>query len=161
MLKYCNLCSLNKKTLSTEEFDIWIKTHECNSNNTKSSRSLEAAGAIEIFNRCITKHNLICHEYDISSYKEVVDSKPYVDYSIISAKLECVEHVQKRLGTKLRTKVKEYKGTATSLSGADKPTEKTINLKQNYYGKAIRSNSNEPNAMKKAVGAILWQIRRQ
>ena len=54
-----------------------------------------------------------------------------------------MEHVQKQLGTRMRTKVKECKGTATALSGAGKLTEKTINSMQNYYGKAIRSNSNE------------------
>ena len=108
----------------------------------------------------ITKHNLINQEYlgdgDTSSYEELVDSKLYVDYSIITEKLECVRHAQKRLGTRRCTKVKEYKGTATPLSGAGKLTEKTINSLKNYYGKAIRSNSNELYAMKKAVGAFLW-----
>ena len=108
----------------------------------------------------ITKHNLINQEYlgdgDTSSYEELVDSKLYVDYSIITEKLECVRHAQKRLGTRRCTKVKEYKGTATPLSGAGKLTEKTINSLKNYYGKAIRSNSNELYAMKKAVGAVLW-----
>ena len=107
----------------------------------------------------ITKHNLINQEYlgdgDTSSYEELVDSKLYVDYSIITEKLECVRHAQKRLGIRRCTKVKEYKGTATPLSGADKLTEKTINSLKNYYGKVIRSNSNELYAMKKAVGAIL------
>ena len=102
MSKFCSLFSLNKKTLSTEEFNIWIKTHECNSNRTKSSGSVESAGTIEIFSRFITKHNLICQESlgdgDTFSYKEVVDWKPYVNYSIIPEKSECVRHVQKQLG---------------------------------------------------------------
>ena len=41
---------------------------------------MEAAGAIDIFNRSIDKNNLICHEYlgdgDTSSFKEVVDANP-------------------------------------------------------------------------------------
>ena len=93
-----------------------------------------------------TGPSLIYHEYlrdgDTSSYKEVVDSKPYVDYSIIPEKLECVGDAQQRLGIRPHTKVKAYKG-ATPLSGASKLTEETINSMQNYYGKAIRSNSNE------------------
>ena len=116
----------------------------------------------------ITKHNLINQEYlgdgDTSSYEELVDSKLYVDYSIITEKLECVRHAQKRLGTRRCTKVKEYKGTATPLSGAGKLTEKTINSLKNYYGKAIRSNSNELYAMKKAgwcSSLALRQIRQQ
>ena len=39
--------------------------------------------------------------------------------------------------------MKEYKGTATPLSGTGKLTGKTISSMQTYYGKAIRSNSNE------------------
>ena len=151
---------INKKTLSTEDFNIWVKAHEYNSNHTKSSGSMEANEAIKILNRCIIKHNLLYYEYlrdgYTSLYKEVVDSKLYVDYSTIPEKLECEGHAHKRLGTILRPKGKEYKGTATSLSGAGKLTEKTINSMQNYYGKAIRSNSNEIYEMKKVSGVILW-----
>lgn len=60
----------------SEEFNIWIKTLECNSNNTKSSGLMETAGATEVFNRSITKQNFIYNEYlgdgDNSSHKEVV-----------------------------------------------------------------------------------------
>lgn len=66
-----------------------------------------------------------------------------LDYSVMPEKLECMGHVQKRLGTRLCTKMKEYKGTATPLSGTGKLTGKTISSMQTYYGKAIRSNSNE------------------
>ena len=52
--------------------------------------------------------------------------------------------------------VKEYKGTATPLSGKRKLTEKIINSLQNFYGIAIRQNSGNLYEMKKAVGAILW-----
>ena len=41
---------------------------------------MEAAEAIEIFNRSITKHNLIYPDYLGDGDKNVVDSKPYVDY---------------------------------------------------------------------------------
>ena len=52
--------------------------------------------------------------------------------------------------------VKEYKGTATPLSGKGKCTEKVINSLQNFYGIAIIQNSDNLYEMKKAVGAILW-----
>ena len=61
-------------------YDLWKANHIYNINNTKSSRVMEAAGAIDIFNRSIDKNNLICHEYlgdgDTSSFKEVVDANP-------------------------------------------------------------------------------------
>lgn len=71
-------------------------------------------------------------------------------------KLECVGHVQKRLGTRLRILVKQHKGTLSSLSGKGKLTDKTINSVQKYYGMAICSNKNNLSAMEKATGAILW-----
>lgn len=66
---------------------------------------MEAAGAKEIFRRSVNKHNLIYNEYlgdgDTSSYAEVVDDERYKDFNILPIKLECVGHVQKRLGTRL------------------------------------------------------------
>jgi len=71
---------------------------------------------------------------------------------------------KKRLGTRLRNLLKQYKGTQKPLSGKGKLTEKVINSMQNYYGLAISQNSNNDNlnsdekryAIKKAVGAILY-----
>ena len=49
---------------------------------------------------------------DTSSFSEVVTSQPYKEHGdIIPVKLECVGHVQKRLGTRLRNLVKQHKGT--------------------------------------------------
>ena len=67
---------------------------------------MEAAGAIEMFRSSIEKkNNLIHHEYlgdgDTSSFKAVVDSKPYEKYNITPTKLECVGHLKKRFGTRL------------------------------------------------------------
>ena len=75
----------------------------------------------------------------------------------ILEKLECVGHVQERLGTRLRNKIKEYKGTMKHhYLERGKLTDKVINYMQDYYGIAIEINKDELYAMKKAVGAILW-----
>ena len=71
---------------------------------------------------------------DTSSFKEVVESNPYSEFGIAPEKIECVGHVQKRLETRLRNMVKEYKGTATPLPGKGKLTEKVINSLQNFSG---------------------------
>ena len=103
---------------------------------------MEAAGVIEMFQRSIEKNNLRHHKYlgdgGTSSFKAVVDSKLYEKYNITSTKLECVGHVQKRLGTRLQNKVQEYKGTSTPIGGRGQLNEKTINSMQNFYGLAIR-----------------------
>ena len=51
--------------------------------------------------------------------------------------------------------VKEYKGTATPLSGKGKLTERVINSLQNVYGIVIRQNSGNLYEMKNAIGAFL------
>ena len=121
---------------------------------------MEGAGAVEIFSRSIKNRSLIYHEYlgdgDTSSYKEVVESNPYEVFNIVPTKLECVGHVQKRLGTRLRNKVKELKGTMTPISGKGELTETIINSLQNFYGRAIRENTDQLYKMKKSIGAILW-----
>ena len=158
--KHCKQCEIWERRHGTPQYDAWKNDHVCSVNHTASSGAMEAAGAIKMFHRSITKNNLIYHEYlgdgDTSSFKAVVDAKPYQDYNVSPIKLECVGHVQKRLGTRLRNKVKEYKGTKTPIAGKGKLHEKAINSMQNYYGLAIRQNLGNIYAMKKAIGAILW-----
>ena len=59
---------------------------------------------IYIFSKSIEKYNLRYVHYigdgDTKSYKKVVGAKLYGDFT--PQKLECVGHLQKRLGTRLR-----------------------------------------------------------
>ena len=132
----------NKK--GSLEYDLWKIDHHCQINHEKSSGAMESSGAVDIFNRSIIKHNIIYKEYlgdgDTSSFNDVVRSEPYVKHSLTPIKLECVGHVQKRFGTRLRNLVKSYKGTKTPVSGKGQLTDKCINSMQNYYGMATRSN---------------------
>ena len=95
---------------------------------------------------------------DTSSFKEAVKSNSCSKFGIVLEKVECVGHVQRQLGTRLRNMVKEYKGKTTLLSGKGKLTEKVINYLQNFYGIAIRQNSGTLCKIKKAVCVILCQI---
>ena len=121
---------------------------------------MEGAGAIAIFTSSVQKHKLIYHNYigdgDTSSFKEVSTANPYTDYGINPCKLECIGHVQKRLGTHLHDLRKAHKNSSTPLSGRGKLTDKVINSLQNFYGIAIRENQGNLYQMKKAVGAILY-----
>ena len=121
---------------------------------------MESAGAVKIFNRSIEKNNLIYNEYlgdgDTSSFKDVIESDPYKDLNIKITKLECIGHVQKRMGTRLCKVVKTYKGTNTPLHGRGKLTKSVINSMQNFYSLAIRNNFENLYAMKKAVWAVLF-----
>ena len=93
---------------------------------------------------------------DAFSFKDVVESKPYQEYDITPVKLECIGHVQKRLGSRLCNLVKSHKGTSNPLHGRGKLTDSVINSMQNFYGLAIRNNLDNIYAMKKAVWAVLF-----
>ena len=160
MSKYCRLCQKWESKKGTAEYNEWKLQHICKKNHSKSSGAMEAAGAIAIFTSSIQKHNLIYQNYigdgDTSSFKEVSASNPDKDFGINPQKLECISHVQKRLGTRLRDLRKSYKNTSTPLSGKGKLTDKVINNLQNFYCIAIRDNQGKLYQMKKAVGAILY-----
>ena len=85
-------------------------------------------------------------------------SKPYGETFIIN-KLECVGHIQKRLGCRLRTLRQTYKGKKLSdvngISDKGRLTDRDINLHQNYFGMTARQNSDVP-SMKKAIGTVLF-----
>ncbi|GFY20202.1 uncharacterized protein TNCV_208341 [Trichonephila clavipes] len=59
-------------------------------------------------------------------------------------KLECIDHVMKRMGTRLRRLKAQLKGQILSdgkcLSGKNRLTEHEIDNLQSYYGSAIRRN---------------------
>ena len=79
--------------------------HNCNINHTTSSGSMETVGAREVYRRSVDEHKSMYSQYlggdDTPSFKEVVASNTYKEYGICIIKLECVSHVQKRLGTQL------------------------------------------------------------
>ena len=95
--------------------------------------------------------------------EEVMDIRPSAEsktFSLLSkqnpypvpiSKLECVGHVQKRLGTGLRKLKKEKK-----LGGRGCLTDNIIDAMQTYYGKAIRNNKGDVKGMQKATLAILY-----
>ena len=78
---------------------------------------MESDGALSFFSQSIEKYNVRYLSYigdgDTESYKKVVDSKPYGD-DPVPIKIECVGHVQKRLGTRLRRIRADYKGKKLS-----------------------------------------------
>ncbi|GFS86726.1 uncharacterized protein TNCV_2407371 [Trichonephila clavipes] len=97
---------------------------------------MEAVGALRIFERSLIKGDLQYTEYygdgDSKGFLEVKDI--YGENSV--TELECIEHIQKRVGSRLRKLKKNTKG----LDGKGKLTDKFIDKLQNCYGIAIRSN---------------------
>ena len=106
-------------------------------NHNGFAGSMESKGAINIFSNLIEKYNLRYVHYivdgDTKSYKKVVYAKFYGDFT--SQKLECVGHVQKRLGTRFRKLGNENKHEILCDGknlGKGRLTDKIINKMQNY-----------------------------
>ena len=128
---------------------------------------MEGVGALNIFQRSLESYGLIYKYYlgdgDSSSFNDVVASDPYAEHNIKPEKLECVGHIQKRIGTRLRKRRKEKVGDQ-KLTGKGKLTESVVNTIQNYFGLAIRQTAKNNKLddtqkvyqMKKNIRAVLF-----
>ena len=122
---------------------------------------METVGAVKIFSRSVTEKKLRYLTYigdgDTKSFLEVQRSDPYPGYEV--KKGECIGHVQKRVGSRLRGLKTKYQGKklkdGKALFGRGRLTEKAINKLQNYYGVAIRQNIDNIYGMKKSVAAVV------
>jgi len=137
MCKFCKVCSNIEKLKETNivEYETRKANHSCSINYRGSSSGMEVEGAVRIFERSLEKHDL--------RYTHITISK-----------LECIGHVQKRVGTRLRKLKKNNKG----LGGKGKLTDHIIDKLQNFYGIAIRQNVGDLQSMKKAVVATLFHV---
>lgn len=85
---------------------------------------------------------------DSKTFKAISDMKPYGNEFIVKKK-ECVGHVEKRMGSRLRNIKKEKK-----LGGKGKLTNVMIKKLTKYYGLAIRQNCDKSiKDMKNAIMA--------
>lgn len=158
LTKYCQKCA-NMKNCE-EKLNQHKDSGECKSNYIGVSGGMEASGAVTIFNRSLEKYGVRYDKYlgdgDSKGFKKVVESKPYGDMEI--EKLECIGHVQKRMGSQLRRLRKEYKGKKLEdgrlISGHGRLTEKEIDNIQTYYGMAIRRNTDSVKNMQQDIWAI-------
>lgn len=152
--KFCKACHDKKKVLSQEDFVIWEADHreQCSQTHTGSSGRMESDGIKEMFLRSISLYDVKYVNYvgdgDSKTYPEILAAHPY---DVPVNKLECVGHVQKRMGTRLR-KLKKEKG----LGGRNNLTDQRIDQLTAYFGKAIRSNSDSVREMYKAIWATYY-----
>ena len=153
MTRYCQGCvNINalKSNVSENEFMKYKAEHNCSITHLGSAPAMETKDTVEIFNRSKDKGLIYTGYYgdgDSKGYEKVKETYPGV--SVV--KYECIGHVQKRVGNRLRKLKKKVKG----LSGL---TDSVIDKLQNYYGMAIRSNVNDLESMKSAVAAVLFHV---
>ncbi|XP_076622851.1 uncharacterized protein LOC143342632 [Colletes latitarsis] len=113
---------------------------------------MEVDGVIEMFRQSESLYQLKYVNYigdgDSKTYKGLLDSQPYgPDVGIL--KKECIGHIQKRMGNRLRNIKKANKG----LGGKGKLTANLIDKLTTNYGLAIRRNCNSVIDMRNAIWA--------
>ena len=144
------------------------RKHEanCTANYEGVSAGMEVEGVVDMFKTSLAQYNIRYNQYlgdgDSSAFPSVLQEKPYGP-NFVPEKLECVGHVQKRMGTRLR-KLKAVKGReklkdGKTIGGRGRLTDAAINTIQNLYGVAIRRNvKKDLNQMKQAVWAEFFHI---
>lgn len=136
----------------------------CTANYKGSSGGMEVDGAVQIFQRSLDK-NIRYTRYlgdgDSKGFSAVEGLGIYGDQAI--TKLECVGHVQKRMGSRLRRLKQKSKGQklvdGRPLGGKARLTDAVIDKIQTYYGLAIRRNIKSLEKMREAVWAIYWHMQ--
>ena len=156
LCKFCKACVTNEKLKKTdpEKYEHFKASHACKSNYSGSAPNMEVTGARRTFTRSIEKNSLRYTEFygdgDSKSFSAVKTIYPNIEI----LKRECIGHVQKRIGTRLRALKKNIKG----IGGKGKLTNSIIDKLQNYYGISIRSNVGDLEKMKKAIHASLFHV---
>ena len=142
MSRYCQRCINNKNS-----------PHVCSINHEGSAPKMEQSGVVRIFERSIEKNELRYTEYygdgDTKSHSAVKDI--YKEIEVV--KKECIGHIQKRVGKRLRDLKKKEKGL-----GKQGLNDAMIDRLQNYYGMAVRGNVGNLQDMKTAIYAGLMHV---
>ena len=137
----CKQCELNEHLdKNSKEYQRWRADHiACKANFKGYTPAMEPEGVDRILKRSVELHNLGYTEYygdgDSKSFSKVKDVYQASGF-IFQKKKECIDHVQKRVGTALRKLKRENPG----LGGKGKLTNATIDKLQNYYGIVNHSN---------------------
>lgn len=160
---------LDVEVLSTfcktcDSADTEAKDHDCLRNHSGSSGQMETVGMVRIFQRSENCNGVRYTNYigdgDSSTYKNIVEFAPYGSGATID-KIECVGHVQKRMGAALRKLKANTKGKLAdgkTIGGKGRLTDKLIDKLTVFYGNAIRSNKNSVKDMRKAIWAVYCHI---
>ncbi|GBM54170.1 hypothetical protein AVEN_64518-1 [Araneus ventricosus] len=132
--------------------------------DTGYSGGMESESAIRMFQRSVSTRNVRYTKYlgdgDPKGFLKISESKVYEDELVVE-KLECIGHVQKRMGTRLRNLRNKLKSTKLSdgkkISGRGRLTDAQILLIQKYYGLAIRRNTSKSvDEMSKSIWTIYF-----
>ncbi|KAL8563508.1 hypothetical protein ACOMHN_066175 [Nucella lapillus] len=107
---FCQVCEIGPKP-DDEDYEDWRQKHQsqCQKNINCSAGAMEMEGALILFKRSVQLHGFRYTEMlgdgDAKTHSRLLQEDPYDGRPI--EKLECVNHVTKRMGTALRNLVKK------------------------------------------------------
>ncbi|GFV40936.1 uncharacterized protein TNCV_2665271 [Trichonephila clavipes] len=162
---YCKEgCEKWRGPKSGHSYQEWKLKHQphCVKNHIGSSSKMEVDGMKKIFQISVPQRNAKYIKYisdgDTKTFPELQRTAPY---SI--EKVECVGHIQKRMGARLRKLKTMNRGKklsdGKSISGKNRLTDKFIDTITTYYGNAIRQNNSSISDMRQAIWAIYCHYR--
>ena len=112
--KKCKGCEAHKNMdQASEKYLSWKLDHAlvCGTNHVGSSGKMEVDGVVSMYDRSVEKNGLryvsFIGDGDSSTFLTVSEAKPY-GQDVCIEKKECVGHVQKRLGSRLRKLKSSY-----------------------------------------------------
>ena len=127
--RYCQGCIHMEmyKTSDPDRYELWRETHKCSINHAGSAPAMEKESVKQIFSRSISDRKLRYTEYYGDRDSKGFASAKYTYHPIPVTKRECIDHIQKRVGNRLR------KQEVSGLGGAGKLTDSMGDRLQNYY----------------------------
>lgn len=157
---YCHACAKwQNKSKNSREYLEWKEDHDdedCTKNHEGSAGSMEVESVKKMFLRSEEVHGVKYGNYigdgDSKTFAAILKLNPYGDDHQV-LKSECIGHVQKRMGTRLRNIRKTKK-----LGGKGKLTESLVKKLSTYYGLAIRRHIDSVQDMKKAIMATYYHM---
>ncbi|GFU82331.1 uncharacterized protein TNCV_4148981 [Trichonephila clavipes] len=147
----------NNSNIAVAVDGTWHKRGYSSLNGVVCATSLSLSLSVENGKRSETSRKASYTQYlgdeDSKGFFTIKEAKVYGNTEV--KKLECVGHVQKRMGTRLRNILKTSKGIKLSdgknISGRGRLTLKEVDSIQHYYGLAIRKNLSSVEDMKRAI----------
>ncbi|KAG8236553.1 hypothetical protein J437_LFUL016858 [Ladona fulva] len=153
---YCQTCTYYKNDQNNINYLLHKDEGNCAVNHTGSSGKMEVDAVKEMFLRSEEFHGVRYSTYvgdeDTKTFKALLDVEPYGEQFKIQ-KSECVGHVKKLMGTRLRNVKKTAK-----IGSKGKLTDVLIKKLTNYYGLAIRRNCESVENMKKGILATYYHL---
>lgn len=133
---------------------------DCGKNHKGSSGSMEAEGAKAIVKKIFDDNHVKITKYlgdgDSRAFGRVKQQIGELDLDWTIEKLECANHIAKRIGARLREAVKKIKGLGGR--GGGKLTVAVINQIQRYYTWIIYSSEGNVELMQKRILAMFDHI---